>query len=177
MQTFMLAFLVPTLSISLFVIYSVFIAIFRWILTKESIKHAPEEETVSTLVILGSGGHTSEMLRLISVLDHRKYDPKMFMVADTDNSSMNKLNNMNCDDKIFVIPRSREVGQSWISTIMTSLKAITYCLPVLWKHRPKLILCNGPGTCVPPCLVAWLFNKLLGQKTKIDRKSVVRERV
>ena len=152
---------------SLFITFLILIAIFCQILTRDAAMTDSKEVTVSTLVVLGSGGHTSEMLRLISVLDGNKYKPIMFMVADTDKYSVNKLNNMKCDQNILVVPRSREVRQSWISTILTTLMATAYCLILLWKNRPKLLLCNGPGTCVPPCLVAWLFNKFLRKKTKI----------
>ena len=163
----MLSLVVPTVSILLFITYSIIIAIFRGRFTGESRMYDSDEERISTLVVLGSGGHTSEMLRLISVLDNKKYEPKMFMVAETDTSSRNKLNDIKSDNEILVIPRSREVRQSWISTILTTINATLCCFRLLWKHRPKLLLCNGPGTCVPPCLVAWFYNKVLMQKTKI----------
>ena len=124
-------------------------------------------KTVNTLVVLGSGGHTAEMLRLVSALNANKYKPISFIVAETDNSSINKLKEMNADSEIVIIPRSREVGQTWISTIFTTLNASMFCFSMLFKKQPDLLLCNGPGTCVPPCLVAYIYNKLFGRKTKI----------
>ena len=51
--------------------------------------------------------------------------------------------------RVRVIPRSREVGQGWLSTVATTLVS---CLCALWivaAERPRVLLCNGPGTCLP----------------------------
>ena len=156
----------PALSILLFIIYLVLIAVLRWLLAKDK-KMSSAERKISTMVILGSGGHTSEMIRMISVLNSTRYYPKTFVLAQTDKFSLNKLKEIGCDSEILVIPRSREIHQSWISTVFTTLWAFISCFQIIWKHRPELLLCNGPGTCVPPCFVAWLYNKLMVKKTKI----------
>ena len=41
----------------------------------------------STLIILGSGGHTSEMLKMTSALNKDKYQPRTYIRADTDKLS------------------------------------------------------------------------------------------
>ena len=51
----------------------------------------PKHKTVKTLVILGSGGHTVEMLKMVDALDPKKYNPRIYVVADTDEISHKKL--------------------------------------------------------------------------------------
>ena len=109
---------VPLTSITLFLVYLLLIVIVRKLFMDHEI---PEEsEKISTLIVLGSGGHTSEMLRLVSALDSTKYTPQMYIIAETDTSSMSKLKATKKEGKIEVIPRSREVGQSWLSTVFTT---------------------------------------------------------
>ena len=156
---------VPLTSIALFIFYLIILKIIREFFVENYLQN--KSESVSTLIVLGSGGHTSEMLRLISALDKTKYSPQTYMLAETDTSSLSKVQAMNLEGQIEVIPRSREVGQSWISTIFTSIRATLSCAKLLWKYDPKLLLCNGPGTCVPPCLIAWIYNILFLRRTKI----------
>ncbi len=40
--------------------------------------------------MLGSGGHTTEMMRLVSALDKEKYHPRLYLVAETDARSAEK---------------------------------------------------------------------------------------
>jgi beta-1,4-N-acetylglucosaminyltransferase len=58
------------------------------------------------------------------------------------------------------IPRSREVKQSYLTSIWTTLVAFWACFPLIWRERPRVILANGPGTCLPVCVVAWLLATL-----------------
>nr|ACU18364.1 unknown [Glycine max] len=46
---------------------------------------------VSTLIILGSGGHTAEMLNLLVVLQKDRFNPRFYIAAATDNMSLQKL--------------------------------------------------------------------------------------
>jgi beta-1,4-N-acetylglucosaminyltransferase len=64
---------------------------------------------------------------------------------------------------IVKIPRSREVGQSYWTSIFTTIFAVLISAKVVLRERPDLILANGPGTCVPILLVAYLF-RLIGVK-------------
>ncbi|XP_045442775.1 UDP-N-acetylglucosamine transferase subunit ALG14 homolog isoform X2 [Pipistrellus kuhlii] len=58
------------------------------------------------------------------------------------------------------IPRSREVRQPWLTTVLTTLHAACLSLPLTLRVRPDLVLCNGPGTCVPVCAAAVLLGVL-----------------
>eukprot|EP00976_Prorocentrum_cordatum_P106346 1194430-Prorocentrum_minimum.AAC.2 len=85
------------------------------------------------------------------------------------------------------IPRSREVGQSWFTSVFTTAWACLYATWTVFKERPDvvrlyptphrllplsirnrafmdtwrwrvdLVICNGPGTCIPICFAAVLL--------------------
>ncbi|XP_042227437.1 UDP-N-acetylglucosamine transferase subunit ALG14 homolog [Homarus americanus] len=129
------------------------------------------EKTVKTLVVLGSGGHTGEMLKMVATLDPFCYSPRVYVVAATDAISLKRLSQMEerlqvnsgGEDQFIVevVPRTREVGQSWTSTTVTAVWAFIFSVLIVARHRPSLILTNGPGTCVPVCISAVLF-RILG---------------
>ncbi|GAB2301127.1 hypothetical protein Dimus_035160 [Dionaea muscipula] len=125
---------------------------------------------VSTLIVLGSGGHTAEMLNLLSVLQKDIFLPRYYVAAATDNMSLQKarmFENSSSDEtvveaaKFMQIYRSREVGQSYMTSVGTTLIAIAHAFWLISKMRPQVILCNGPGTCIPLCGIAFLF-KVVG---------------
>ncbi|XP_055002330.1 UDP-N-acetylglucosamine transferase subunit ALG14 homolog isoform X1 [Sorex araneus] len=123
------------------------------------------------------GGHTTEILRLLGSLSNA-YSPRHYVIADTDKMSTQKIkefeqNRANQDPstrslKYYVhhIPRSREVQQSWLSSVFTTLYSMWLSLPLTLRVKPDLVLCNGPGTCVPICISALLLG-ILGIKKVI----------
>uniref|UniRef100_A0A8C8VLA3 UDP-N-acetylglucosamine transferase subunit ALG14 n=1 Tax=Pelusios castaneus TaxID=367368 RepID=A0A8C8VLA3_9SAUR len=120
------------------------------------------------------GGHTTEILRLLSSLS-QSYSPRHYIFADTDKMSEDKISSFeqkraetfsNSQFTLNRIPRCREVQQSWSSSILTTVYSIFYSFPLTFKLKPDLILCNGPGTCVPVCLSALLLG-ILGLKKVI----------
>ncbi|KAI3661664.1 hypothetical protein MP638_002916 [Amoeboaphelidium occidentale] len=137
------------------------------------------------MIILGSGGHSAEMSRLLlgvlkrsaneftgnEAVNELRYEPRSYVCADTDHLSQKKiimllenvfgLNADNRSDQFYTVPRSREVGQSWISSIWTTLVASIHSLLLFWRLKPALIICNGPGTCVPFVYIAFLLKKML----------------
>ncbi|KAI8616117.1 oligosaccharide biosynthesis protein Alg14-like protein [Chytriomyces sp. MP71] len=124
------------------------------------------------LVVLGSGGHTSEMLTLLATLDRSKFAPRVYCAADSDSLSLDKVRagiergqREGSDFVTVTIARSREVKQGWLSSFWTTLIATFYALSIWWQHKPDVILCNGPGTCVPLCIVALLLRCF--KRTKI----------
>ena len=118
-----------------------------------------------TLIVLGSGGHTSEMLFMTQHLNPKRYHPIAYVKAATDATSTMRLDQYNGKSTtgvtVYDIPRSREVGQSYVSSVATTLYAAVYAFVLVARVRPNLLLCNGPGTCVP-LAVAALFFRILG---------------
>lgn len=131
---------------------------------------------LTTAIIIGSGGHTTEILKLLQNLNSANYSPRIYIMASTDTSSEFKIHqteetcfshNGSACYEIVKIPRSRSVGQAYITSVFTTLFALLASLPVMLKKRPELIICNGPGTCVPICVVAFLMRVLCITNSKI----------
>lgn len=100
------------------------------------------------------------MLEIVKELNFQKYTPRLYVVAENDQNSVDKLlaiEKDKSDYKIYPITRSRNVKQSYSSSIKTTLVAIMKCIPLVFHLKPDLILCNGPGTCIPICFVSYLF--------------------
>ncbi|CAA0823705.1 Unknown protein [Striga hermonthica] len=123
---------------------------------------------LSTLIVLGSGGHTAEMLNLLNAMQMERFKPRYYVAAATDNMSLEKarvledsLMDKTEESHFMQIYRSREVGQSYVTSVGTTLIALTHALWLMIKIRPQVILCNGPGTCIPLCVIAYIF-KVLG---------------
>ncbi len=122
-----------------------------------------------TLVVMGSGGHTAEMLRLLSgITVISNYAPRVYVVAGGDQMSVEKVKEFESsgenvgkrEAEIRTVPRARQVRQSYWSSILTTLLAVGYSLPLVVGAWPDLILCNGPGTCIPVCLSGYLLRYL-----------------
>jgi beta-1,4-N-acetylglucosaminyltransferase len=100
------------------------------------------------------------MLEIVKKLKTDRYTPRYYVVAEGDLNSLNKLSQLETDKEdfqIFTIRRSRQVHQSYLSSIKTTLISIFDCFPILIHTKPNLILVNGPGTCVPICLVSFFL--------------------
>lgn len=135
----------------------------------------------STMVILGSGGHTGEMICLIDHLIDRSVEcsidrPIIYVRASNDLSSELRIrelehkkaidlsthqpidpttahSNKQSKDQsnqqsitqpisepvIVTIPRSRAVGQSFRSSILTTAWSILQSVGVVYKHAPELV--------------------------------------
>lgn len=126
-------------------------------------KGSAPQQPLSTLIVLGSGGHTAEMINLLSVLQKDRFSPRFYIAAATDNMSLQKarLLEETSSAQFMQIYRSREVGQSYITSVWTTLIALSHGFWLMLRIRPQVILCNGPGTCVPLCVIAFLF-KIVG---------------
>lgn len=67
---------------------------------------------VRVMAVLGSGGHTTELLKLMKRLKRDVYAPIAFVVAETDKTSQEKTEldwKPSPADSFVIIPRSREV--------------------------------------------------------------------
>lgn len=150
-----LLFLIPSV-ISTYFAFRLFYLI---VLCLSGTRSRTKLKPIRTLIVLGSGGHTAEMMRLMNKMDKSKFIPRMYILADTDTTSRNRVE---CDESdnnwtIVNIPRSRYVNQSYLTSILSTIYSIVMTVPLVFKFKPDLVLCNGPGTCIPVCFVAFMM--------------------
>jgi len=112
---------------------------------------------ITILIVLGSGGHTSEMLTFLQGFNHSQLKSVAFFIAKTDDHSQKKAqawiskrkNTKQIKVTFHKITRAREVGQSWCSTMFTTVRGLFETILQYCRIRPDVVLCNGPGTCLP----------------------------
>ena len=115
----------------------------------------------SLCTVMGSGGHTTEMIKLVRELNLNIYKPRTYFVAQTDKFSEAKIIEFERDSSeyfIVKIPRSREVGQSYITSIVSTIRAFLFCVKPIWEFQPQLLIVNGPGTCLPIAMITWFLS-------------------
>jgi len=113
------------------------------------------------------------MMNILTELQKDRFTPRYYVAALTDNMSLQKAQvyeksliqgdreKIIEDAQFMQIYRSREVGQSYITSIATTLLAVLHAMWLIIRIRPQVIFCNGPGTCIPLCASAFLL-KVLG---------------
>ncbi|KAK0484373.1 glycosyltransferase family 1 protein [Armillaria luteobubalina] len=132
-------------------------------------------------VFLGSGGHTSEAIALLSSLDYARFASRIYIVSDGDTLSSQKaidLENKKCTSSseqnfaVWTIPRARRVHQSLLSSPLTALWSLLRCMqhvtisPLLSSSSASqpfadVLILNGPGTCLSLCIAIYV-NKFIG---------------
>lgn len=122
----------------------------------------------SIMIILGSGGHTGEILIMLSKLDFGKFSNCFIVSAHNDKNSNNKAKEViqlnkypNTTFTFETIYRSRNVGQSFKSSIPTTLYALLQAFWAICKTRPSIIVSNGPGVAVPLLFSGYIMKKLM----------------
>ncbi|EGE03048.1 glycosyltransferase [Trichophyton equinum CBS 127.97] len=125
---------------------------------------------VHLLVVLGSGGHTEEML---SMLRHAELDPEVYIrrtyiVSSGDAFSARKaveyeksIENSEKTDQdesksrsytIITVPRARRVHQSFLTAPLTTLQCFGFCMLVLMgRHPDQLTLTAQSSSSSSPC--------------------------
>ncbi|KAL2911518.1 UDP-N-acetylglucosamine transferase subunit [Polyrhizophydium stewartii] len=93
------------------------------------------------------------MLRLLAGLGPKPFRPRLYVLAESDTTSEPRIHELerqlgsssssSTDYRITRIPRSREVGQSWISTVITTLQAATSSLALLCTDPPDMARLAG----------------------------------
>jgi len=122
-----------------------------------------------SLMVLGSGGHTTEMLWMLGSLPENpsgttvgleSLSPRRYLIADTDKMSQTKLDAFDKKGKAIRVKRSREVGQSYITSILTTFIAFIQSFIAIFMDTPSIVICNGPGTCIPVLLAVYIIRWL-----------------
>jgi beta-1,4-N-acetylglucosaminyltransferase len=136
----------------------------------------PGSSPTHLLAILGSGGHTAEMLAMLQGLDTRLYTHRSYIVSEGDPISAQRakafeddvrksVQNAGHDEKaiehiygsysICVVPRARDIHQSVVTASISCLRTLRVALrllanpPDLPRHVPRapdVVLANGPAT-------------------------------
>lgn len=103
-------------------------------------------EGKSIMIILGSGGHTGEILLMLKKLDLDKFNKILFVSSHNDKNSENKAKEILAFDKkehkhiyFFKVYRSRNVGQSYITSIITTIISLLHSFYILLITRPNLV--------------------------------------
>jgi len=154
-------------------------------LPKTKSKRPDSSEPCSFAVFLGSGGHTSEALTLVSALDFSRYYPRTYIISEGDGLSAQKVRDLEASKSktmkvhiasaapqytLITIPRARRVHQSLLATPPTALYSLASCiyhvtiLPLMQTRISpfaEVLLLNGPGTCLTLCIATYI-NRFLG---------------
>lgn len=141
-------------------------------------RHPPTRRARSTtrlLIVLGSGGHTTEMLAMLSRVQVEEYAQRVWVVSSGDEFSARKAGEFeegrvgrekhgeggklgNGSYSIKTIPRARRVHQSLLTAPVSSLRTLFACFPLLLHPAPPdLILTNGPATATIVVLASLLL--------------------
>lgn len=124
------------------------------------------------MALFGTGGHSAEMLMLIrncklmQKLDGDDISRLSCVISEDDQLVVQKLNQelSTCKKKSKVelirLNRARRVGQSYVSSIWTTLVSIFQALRIVIEQKPQLCLTNGPAISVT-VLLAIRFLQLI----------------
>ena len=129
------------------------------------------------MIIFGSGGHTTEMLMMLGKSNiFSKYEHVHFVIGHSDTWSLNKINDFYLTNlgikldtvknlSIIRVYRAREVKQSYLTSVFTTLYAMLHSFIILLRlsvfSHLDLVLTNGPGTAIPICWIYWFISKVL----------------
>ncbi|KAI4242261.1 MAG: hypothetical protein L6R40_004132 [Gallowayella cf. fulva] len=114
----------------------------------------PRGQPTRLLVVLGSGGHTSEMLSLLHGLDPTLYTHRSYVVSTGDEFSASKAVEFEnaieakrgykrgaslipSTYDISVIPRARRIHQPLFMTPVSSLRCLIACFSILRTHSTQ----------------------------------------
>ena len=140
----------------------------------------PDSEKPSRLlIVLGSGGHTAEMLAILSGLNTTKFTHRSYVVSSGDAFSVQKAKEFEIhleerNNKAYgaydvqVVPRARKIHQSLLTTPLSSLACLRACIGCLYQPGlsdqgmvyPDIIITNGPGTGVIVVLASYMLRFL-----------------
>jgi len=133
-------------------------------------------DTCGLAVFLGSGGHTTEALALVSALDFARYTPRTYIISDGDILSAQKARELeerkhdrDASPKytLLYVPRGRRVHQPLWATPPSMLVSLVACVrhAIQAALDPEsvwdVLILNGPGTCFSICAAIY-FNRFLG---------------
>jgi UDP-N-acetylglucosamine:LPS N-acetylglucosamine transferase len=108
----------------------------------------------NVLYILGSGGHTKQMILLSK--DLKKSINYFYLIQDDDKLSKNKII---YSGKQIVVSRARKFNEPIFLSIFRIIKLFFKSLKIIKKYKIDLIISCGPGIAIPFCYAGKLLNK------------------
>ena len=107
------------------------------------------------MIVLGSGGHTTQMIRITEML-HDSYDFE-YVVNDDDDKSIKKVKFIG---DVHVIPRPRRIyDKSVIRAAFLTIHSIFKSFSIIMNSKSVGIVSAGPGLAVPLFIWATIFRK------------------
>ncbi len=107
------------------------------------------------LVVLGEGGHTKELVKLVALLG-TDYEYGYVLVHD-DELSEQKLT---VPGPVFRVRRPRDKEHRLLHDLWKTFTCFCQAVKIVRRFRPKAMLSTGPGVAVPVALAC----KVLGVK-------------
>lgn len=115
------------------------------------------------LAVLGSGGHTAEMLKLVCDVAGAGTS---VVYAVSEASSEARAAALHANGAPLAktqcvfrrLPRARKVGERFLHAAPRAALCALASVPLLLHARPEIVLCNGPGTSAIIALVAIVLN-------------------
>ena len=126
----------------------------------------------SIMVILGSGGHTWEMINVLSNLKWENYLP-IYIIGFSDSHSLNdiiffeKKFNRDFFYERLIRPREHCHNTYSLKVLFRSFYCFFKSFKIIYQHKPDYILANGPSICVPIIMCGWLLKKMGYISTKL----------
>ena len=106
------------------------------------------------MFVLGMGGHTEQMIRLVDALG-KKYEYE-YVIAEDDKISEKKIK---FPGKIHKIKRTRGAHESLFSSIFRNIVRSFELIPLMARSKSAAIIACGPDIAATVCFVGKLFGK------------------
>jgi UDP-N-acetylglucosamine:LPS N-acetylglucosamine transferase len=107
------------------------------------------------LIILGEGGHSTELLNLVDLLgDKFEYN---YIITKEDNIS---INHIRFKGPVYKLSRPRGKKSNNIEVVLKILWVALNSLIILLRSKPRAIVSTGPAISVPVSIIG----KFLGKK-------------
>ena len=58
--------------------------------------------------------------------------------------------------QVHMLPRPRKVGQSYLTSVFTTIRTILWSVWILITSPVDIIICNGPGICIALSMAIYL---------------------
>jgi len=107
------------------------------------------------MIVLGSGGHTTQMIRITEMIhDFFEFE---YVVNDDDDKSIKKIK---FSGDVHVIPRPRRVyDKSVMRSVFLTIHSLLKSFGIIMNSKSIGIVSAGPGLAVPLFIWASIFRK------------------